>query len=449
MYDISSCKRDFMLAILVLGLLSLSSFSFGQAPTVVGEVRSYNAESPHPYPRGDASRPVVWQDVVVSPDAEFIRLHFRGFAMAPGDYVTVSNPDGSDFWVYEGRGSKGTGDFWSFAVQGDTAIVEVHGGPRNSNGYRIDALGHGSSQAGRSSVTPEVVCGTDGRQHIACHSGVTIPEIYEEPVARLLFISGPFMYACTGWLIDGENDDTLITNNHCISKQSEVDTLQASYNYQRKECDRQDVETEADFTGGQLLITNNVDRRGRKGGLDYSLLTLLGNPAANWGELKASTSAISVNDPIWFIQHPGGRPKEVGYWEGIDKVTRCHVDTVDQTYGRSAVGSQVGYACDSEGGSSGSPIILDADTEPSYAIALHHFGGVNSSCLNSGTSMADICADAGSLLNCIGGGGTTPPPPEPEQCVNPGAEDVGEFCASNLDCCSDKCKGKPGSMTCK
>jgi hypothetical protein len=35
------------------------------------------------------------------------------------------------------------------------------------------------------------------------------------------------------------------------------------------------------------------------------------------------------------------------------------------------------------------------------AIALHHYGGVNNNpCLNSGTQMARICADAGALLSC-------------------------------------------------
>ena len=449
MFNITSCKRVLIRAVLILGLLAISSLSFAQTPNVVGEVRAYKAESPHPYPSGDANRPVVWRDVVVSPHAEFLRLHFRGFALASGDYVTVSNPDGSDFWVYEGRGSKGTGDFWSFAVQGDTAIVELHGGPRNSNGYHIDALGHGSRQIGRPSATPEVVCGgTDGREDIACHSGSTIPPVYERPVANLLFVSGPFLFSCTGWLIDGDNNSTLITNNHCISKQGEVDSLQASFNDQWTVCDGDTLNDIESYAGGDLLITNKIDRRGRKGGLDYSLLTLLGNPEDTWGELKASISAVNISDKIWFIQHPRGDPKEVGYYEDEDHATRCKVDTINETYGNSAPGSQVGYACDSEGGSSGSPIIFDSGSDPRYAVALHHFGGVDNGCLNSGTSMADICADAGSLLNC-NGVTPPPPPPPPEQCINPGGLDVRESCSSNAECCSDKCKGKPGSKTCK
>ena len=176
--------QEFRLALslgMIFFLLSATTSILAQAPQKVGEVRPYQLESPHPYPTGNAERMVVWTDSVVSPGAEFLRIHFRGFALAPGDYVTVSNPDGSDFWTYTGRGPKGTGDFWSFSVKGDTAIVEIHGGPRNANGYRIDAIGHGAREVGPPSASPEVVCGTDGREDIACHSGEV--GTFEEPVA--------------------------------------------------------------------------------------------------------------------------------------------------------------------------------------------------------------------------------------------------------------------------
>lgn len=91
--------------------------------------------------------------------------------------------------------------------------------------------------------------------------------------------------------------------------------------------------------------------------------------------------------------------KEIGHYEDPAHATRCKVSTIDKTYGQAATGSQTGYACDSEGGSSGSPIV-DA-VFPNHVIALHHFGGVTTnSCLNSGTQLSRICADAGSLLNC-------------------------------------------------
>jgi V8-like Glu-specific endopeptidase len=107
---------------------------------------------------------------------------------------------------------------------------------------------------------------------------------------------------------------------------------------------------------------------------------------------------VAVGQQINFIQHPGGNPKKIGYWEDSAHTVRCKVDTINATYGYAAPGSQVGYGCDSEGGASGSAITAATDGK---VIALHHYGGVSSSpCLNSGTAMTKICTDAGSLLIC-------------------------------------------------
>ena len=110
---------------------------------------------------------------------------------------------------------------------------------------------------------------------------------------------------------------------------------------------------------------------------------------------------------------------------------------MDQTYGRSAPGSQTGYACDSQGGSSGAPIV---DPATGRVIALHHFGDVDTGlCLNSGTKMSDVCADAGPLLSCFGSG-------PPSGCTLGRKHDP---CGGDRDCCSNKCTGKPGRRTCK
>src|SRR5688500_3322796 len=77
-----------------------------------GDVFRYAAETKHPYANGTADRSVVWRDVVTSPGAMFIRVHFSAFDLRDGDYVTVSNPDGSDFWTYTLKGPRGTGKFW-------------------------------------------------------------------------------------------------------------------------------------------------------------------------------------------------------------------------------------------------------------------------------------------------------------------------------------------------
>lgn len=378
-------------------ILASGAQGFAQGKLKVGDVRPYRAETPHPYPLGTDARPVVWTDTAVSPGAEFVRVHFRNLHLAGGDYLTVSSPDGLQTWTYTGRGPNNDGAVWSFAIDGDTAVVRIHGGRGTGHGYLIDAVGHGTVALGpKNGPTPEVVCGTDGREDVACH----LPEIdaAQRPVARLLFVSGGFQYVCTGELIAGSNNSTLITNNHCIDTQTETASLQAKFNYQKTTCGGATNAATTDYAGGTMLKTNTEKRRGNKGGLDYTLLTLQGNPEGTWGEIQGTTKSVAINDLIWFIQHPGGNQKKIGYWEDEGHTSRCKVNAINATYGQSAVGSQTGYACDSQGGSSGSAI---TDPNTGRAIALHHYGGVSSNpCLNAGTAFSKICADAGSLLSC-------------------------------------------------
>ena len=374
--------------------------AWAQSPLRVGSVRPYLAETPHPYPMGTADRAVVWTDTVVSQGAEFVRVHFSGLNLAPGDYVSVSSPNGRQSWIYTGAGPRGDGDVWAFAVDGDTAIVKIHGGRGQGHGYRIDAVGHGEvglDSKGPGPV-PEVVCSTDGREDAACHLSDAGFAAAQAPVARLLFASGAYLYVCTGWLATGSNDSTLVTNNHCISRQREADSLEARFNFQVTECGGSVDAPTTTYAGGLLLKTNNIRKHGRREGLDYTLIALMGNPEATWGALIPTTRPTAVGDPIWFIQHPGGGRKEVGFWEDADHTVLCKLDAVDQTLKGIAPSSQNFYACDSEGGSSGSPIV---DPATGRVIALHHFGDISGdSCLNGGTEMPEICADAGSLLDC-------------------------------------------------
>lgn len=382
------------LGLLVAGVVSARAEGLDKMK--VGEMTPYSLEVRN-YGHGDTQ-------VLTYPGAKFLRVQFAGFHVPNGHYVTVSNPDRTESWVYEGKGARGVGAFLSFAVSGDTAVVEIHGNSKAAgaeHGYRVVALGvgtvelDGTKKKGEGNL--EVVCGTDGREDVACH--LPQVDVAQRPVARLLFTSGGSQYLCTGWLVSGSNANTMLTNNHCFTTQTEVNSLQAKFNYQQTTCGGGATATTTDYAGGTFLKTNSVNKKGSKGGLDYTIFTLQGNPEATWGELVATTKSVNVGDLIWFIQHPGGRQKEIGYWEDDAHTVRCKVDTINQTYSRSATGSQTGYGCDSEGGASGSPIV---DPASGHAVALHHFGGVTTSpCLNSGTAMAKVCADAGSLLSCV------------------------------------------------
>lgn len=376
-------------AVMALALLGMAAAAQAQRIKVGEELRYESATSG--YPRGAAHRPVTWSETIVSPGATFIRVHFDRLNLPDGDYVTVSSPDTDEFWTYSGRGPNGTGEFWAFAVESDTAVVELHSGPKRRGGHygiKIDRIAHGTKPLWGDDDNPpmeKVVCGTDGRRNAACYTSINT-----RPVARLSFQSGGSSYVCTGWLVAGSNSSTLLTNNHCFDTQSETSTVQARFNYQTTTCTGTTTASYTTYAGGTFLRTN--------ASLDYTIITLQGNPEATWGEYVATTKTPPVGMAINFPQHPGGGLKKVGYWKDSGQTQRCDVAGANVTISGYSSSSQMTYSCDSEGGSSGSPI-MDAGT--GRIIGLHHLGGVGgSTCLNSATQMKNVCASAGTLLSC-------------------------------------------------
>jgi lysyl endopeptidase len=374
-----------------MGLLTAAAPALAQKPVKVGHELPYETATPRDYPRGGADRPVVWSETIVSPGATFLRVHFSKLNLPDGDYVSVASPDGAEYWTYTGQGLHGNGEQWSFIVEGDTALVELHAGNEPIKGHggkfglAIDRIAHGTAPLDEEEPIEKVLCGTDGRQNAVCHSAINT-----RPVARLSYQSGGSSFVCTGWLVAGSNANTLVTNNHCVDTQTEVNTVQARFNYQTTTCTGTTQATASNYAGGTFLRTH--------AGLDYTLLTLQGNPEATWGEYVATSKLPTLGMAINFPQHPGGGLKRIGFWKDSAFTLRCDVATINASYGGATSGSQMGYSCDSQGGSSGSPI-MDAGT--GRIIGLHHFGGVTSSpCLNSATQMRQICSNAGSLLSC-------------------------------------------------
>jgi lysyl endopeptidase len=370
---------------IALGWVGLPPVAQGQTP--VGYEIFYSVSSPDPYPAGTKGE-FRWVHRVVSPGATFLRLHFDRFDLPEGDFVTVSSADGKELWRYDRRGPLETGEFWTFAVSGEVAVVAIHDGGADSkaaargHGFVVDRIAHGTADLAGNEI--EVVCGSDGREDAACHA------VHSNPVVNLLFQVGGQSLSCTGWLVAGSNANTLITNNHCVKNQAEVNTVQAVFNYRNVACNGASPAASSTFSGKTFLKTH--------AGLDYTLLTLNGNPEVLWGEYIPTTKTPAVGMLINIPQHPDGRLRELGYWEDSGHTTRCAATNANTTYSGYTASSQMGYGCDTEGGSSGSPVI---EAATGRVIGLHHLGNVSTStCRNGGTQMKNICANAGALLKC-------------------------------------------------
>ncbi len=100
-----------------------------------------------------------------------------------------------------------------------------------------------------------------------------------------------------------------------------------------------------------------------------------------FGYLNIDTTPVKSGTELYIPQHPEGDPTEIAMASDEDNGGDCKVD--DPTADGFIANSDVSYYCDTQGGSSGSPVISRVTNK---VIALHHFGG----CPNSGVRMALI-----------------------------------------------------------
>ncbi len=319
----------------------LASAPPGVARTQVGSTTAVGIESPHPYPDGDAGRPVVWRHTLRHPDATFLKLHLARLELGRGDRVRVLDARGRI--VVEYAGPRADGARWAPAVPGDTAVVELRADAEDGgHGVTIDRYGHGAAP-----IRPTSICGTDAKEDVACYAGTPI-ETSSRAVGRMLFEDHGVFFACTGFLISAQ--DHLLTSEHCISSQRTVDSLEVTFDFQSASCGGGSTDPSPGFAG-ERLVTKSRE-------LDMALVTLRDRPSAQHGFLPLSARAPVAGEALYLPQHPGGNDKKVS-------VLGCAVSTAP------GAGRAFGHLCDTEPGSSGSPV-LDLAHE---VVGLHRLGG--------------------------------------------------------------------------
>lgn len=356
-------------------------------------------ESPRPYPgHPGGTEPVsAWSYELHDPGATYIAIHFRDFALAPGDYLALSDPGGGQYYQLAGRGKLDAGTFWAPHIKGDTAVLKlVVTGPSGGPGFDIDEYVAGfvdlggpraevdKGKDGRLPSAPrgtEAICGLDDKQNAACYRDL-YPELYEHgrPVARLL-IQGSTL--CTGWL--ASPFDHLITNQHCIATSATALNTDFEFMAEAPDCETPNCQLchpGQVFSGGVLIQSD--------AGKDYSLVRIAGNgAAASYGYLRMTEREPVVGEQIYIPQHPSGRAKEIAMESTNleDSGGVCRVFSLDEPPCTGGSGEyDVGYYADTEGGSSGSPVIAAADHQ---VVALHHCAD----CPNRGVAMSRICPE--------------------------------------------------------
>jgi lysyl endopeptidase len=327
------------------------------------------------------------------PGASYLKVHFDRLLLLPGDALTVADPSGQE----SQRITDGAAQ-WAMSVTGDTAVVTLIPATPDPLALRqrltgltasVDKVARGFSASELASrrvavpknhtPKPESICGgvDDKRDAVCYRSSDPVAYNRSKAVARLL-IDGTEL--CSGWRV-GPND-RMLTNHHCLADSATAQNTEVWFNYECAVCGGFDVLRSTKVLGDQVLATDQT--------LDYTLFTVQDfNKLDRFGYLDLDVRQPSRGEELYIPQHPGGDPTMMAIDPPGTRGGNCSV--ADPAYDGYAHGTDVAYYCDTEGGSSGSPVI---SRETNNVIALHHFGG----CPNSGVRVDLLYAQIGRLL---------------------------------------------------
>lgn len=332
----------------------------------------------------------VWTAQVVSDGAVALRVHLSDFSLPEGAELYIYNMDGEAFGPYTGRGPSDTGDFWTNSVGGSTAFLQLrlygrismddlravsftvadvaHLGQKFLLPFlqRLDTLPDKSFCSFNAACVQDATCyGTSDYAHI---------EEARDAVAHMLFVSGAYMYMCSGGLLADTDSSTQIpyflTANHCISRSSEAASLECYWQFRTSTCRGAcyDPVGEVPRTLGAAILSTN------KTG-DYTLMQLSQNPPAGSVFLGWNSTPVANTNgaALYRISHPQGAPQAFSTHTVNTSAGTCRSwPRGNWIYSRDVIGA-------TEGGSSGSPV-LNASGQV--------VGQLSGAC---GTNLNDVC----------------------------------------------------------
>jgi trypsin-like peptidase/somatomedin B domain-containing protein len=382
--------------------------------------------------------------------ASFLRLHFSSLALAPDDRLIIEGAGGETLsYTAQSNGS----DVWIAPVDGNKLSVRLERGRGAAGSYAIDRVGVGFPDPPEALGPVASMCGVNDLVHVACFNTSTHP-LYNpaafnaaRSVVQFLFAASGGQALCSGFLLSGTN--LALTNYHCVPNQGIADTITTIYNFQVAACGGTALAPKETTSGAVFLRGSPL--------LDYALLRLPANqvppqtpggpalnPAAKYGFIPIDpTAVLKTNETVIYIpQHAGGSAarKQIAVVDSDAGGQRCVVRGTDLTIPGGKAGAAVGYRCDTQNGSSGSPVISAATNK---AVALHNAGDCPAA-FNYGVNLRDIYPEIKCHLEGTTCPGGTIGSVAEDSCLGrcnvqaPAGCFCDTLCASHNDCCPDK-----------
>ncbi len=379
----------------------------------------------------------VWAIPVTSEAAGGLRVHIAGFNLPDNAGMYILSRSGEAYGPYQRKGPGDVGDFWTNSVLDSNAtILVVQHGPATPDELRsmsfvILAVGH----IGRQFPKPVEQAGPGFCGNPTC---VLDASCYNEPalsdaedaVAQMEWISGPYIYTCTGGLLADTDSSSQIpyflTANHCISRGKDAKNMEAFFFYRTQSCSSQTCPSNASFP---KVMGATIRATGRGG--DFTLMQLNQNPPSGTVMMGWNSEPIAFTDgaDLFRISHPNF---------GTQAYSHHQVDTSAGTCSGWPRGERI-YSHDVEGatdgGSSGSPVLNAAGQvvgQLSGACGLNPGDACDSSNATVDGALAYYFDQVSTYLDPQGGGGGG--------CTSNSECDDGQFCNGSETCNNGTCQ---------
>jgi hypothetical protein len=221
--------------------------------------------------------------------ASFISVHFANIDLDPSCSMEITDANGDQLTIMHGRGRQSLGTFWARHVEGDVMEITLKcNGANKKAEFVIDNYVAGYPQEFR---VPEerkrnlrapdpfkhlkrdlAICGVvDDKKNAKCYQSTHPTEYNKAKAVARLIINGA--WGCTGWLVGPNN--MLLTNEHCITSNSDALNTDFQFMYEGGSCTSNSVSGSQTFDGTSLLLDNSNK--------DYALVQLSGNPISQFG----------------------------------------------------------------------------------------------------------------------------------------------------------------------
>jgi V8-like Glu-specific endopeptidase len=358
--------------------------------------------------RGSQVAPGHWQVTFAPPAAasgtKFLMLHFTAAALGAGDRIEISlGYDTDTFTAADGP------SFWSRPVPGNNATIVFVDGGGGAGQASLSEFGRGEGLV--NGGTDAAVGGNANGDVFMTDGGWTDPTFFNpagicpattspswENVETLLpglmrntarsvgmFVeaTGGNVSTCSAALI---GPDLILTAGHCVGGNNEaVVTGSFTLDFQTDAAGGKPAGYNPRFHKLKRLVKSGFTVAGVGAGvstgtgLDYAVIQIE-TPPGGLGVPPLSIRATTVvgDEALFVIHHPRGTAK---------KISRQPVDAKCKVISISTDGTVITYGCDSDNGSSGSPVFD----------ALGRIVAVNDwapgSCSNQGQSAAEILLD--------------------------------------------------------